>query len=218
MRIGRGELGARTLLSFAAALAALAVWSCSIEAPSPPLTSPPGLGALAPGDGGCLEPPSFCLGLQPDQCCRNTDECKFTACAQDSQVCINDVCRNRSPPCESSSDCVGDGGASAGHYVCEDGSCVPTTCSADGGCGPGQQCVSGVCRCISNRGCDAGHVCQIGDGDAGLCIPTLEEDPAPGCSASAGGGSRGALLTLLSVLALAGARRRRVARRSPPDT
>ena len=222
MRIGRGELGARALLSLSAALAALAVWSCSVEAP-PPSTSPPRLGALAPEDaGGCSEPPSFCLGLEPDQCCRNLADCKFTSCGQDSQVCKNDVCEVRPRSCKVASDCLDDAGANADNLICKNGSCIPTDCSGDSDCGPGQQCVSGACLCTSNLGCDgdAGLVCQMEkDAGAGLCVQAIEEEAEPGCSASGAGGSRGVLLALFSALTLAGARaRRRVSRRRPQAT
>jgi hypothetical protein len=193
MRIRRGAMGARTLFSLAAALAALVGWSCGVEAP-PPVTSPPPLGALAPIDAG------------------GATTCPLVPC-QGSSVCKDGTCIVPRP-CQETSDCFDGLQENEHELVCLDNNtCGPMPC--DGGpCGEGQQCVSGECHCTSNRGCDLGRVCQTNDNNAGRCINVDEEAPVTGCSTSRAGGSGGALLTLASALALAGARaRRRVSRR-----
>jgi MYXO-CTERM domain-containing protein len=234
MLIRSFEIGARTPVLLAAMLAALALLGCSVEGPAPPsLSSAPGLEPLAPGDAStCMEPPNFCDGLKPEQCCRNVSQCIFTSCGHDYEVCKSDVCVVL---CAVDNDCISAGGPDAiDVFVCNDEKfCAPRGCSSDSGCGEGQQCIDRACFCTSNRGCNAGDVCSGEDvaatcipaiceseskNDAGLCVEVMEDELRSGCSASGAGSSSGILLSALTLAGVLVRRRRRAQNEYPTTT
>ncbi len=174
---------------------AFALAGCGVETGAP-LSLPVGPGLVSMGTGSvvCPPPTADCSGADLGRCCLNPVDCSYKRCVFDGQVCRDDRCFAR---CNVDADCASVPGGD---------STVELTCDAEKLCVPRS--------CTSNRGCDAGQVCQ-GAEDAGTCVPVSEAEPDPGCSAPAAPPASGTLAPAVSGLlllgALAWARRRRTA-------
>jgi hypothetical protein len=193
-------LRVRNAYALTSILAALSWLACSVE-PVPPssLILAPGLEPLAPGDGGdagaeiCYDGGDPCAGLKPRQCCK-FPVCHAIICGDDEE-CKDKQCFKK---CDLDGGCFGldaedassDGGEALNVLVCSsDNLCVPKGCA-------------------SNLTCELGQVCDLAEG-AGVCVPAIKGDSAPGCSASGAGKTSSILLGPISTLMLIGARTRR---------
>lgn len=192
MRMLRGGSGTMKMISSccSALLLALALVGCGVESGAPlSLPASPRLTSMGTGVV-CPPPPSECTGDNLGRCCPNAADCSYKRCQVEGQVCKNEECF---VACDAGTDCNGalGLGPTAGFSCGKDQLCVPASCT-------------------SNRGCNAGEVCD-GPEDAGVCVKISASEPDPGCAAAPSPRTRGGLAPVVAALSLAAAllRRRR---------
>jgi|GEM_PF-2260928 len=97
------------------------------------------------------------IGREPQRRARcdlgGVSDCRDSAECGPSGICFEACCLRA---CAAAADCAGVPGCEGFSCVCDQGACIPISCSSSGECGAGRSCVGGVCvevREVEARSC-----------------------------------------------------------------
>ncbi len=98
--------------------------------------------------------------------CRAVDGCNQESDCEGDEICENGQCVQ--VDCKLDSDCLAS-------QSCIDHECIAVECRSDDQCDVGKICLKGQCveGCVSQRDCPDGTVCDVDEGEHGLCVQCI---------------------------------------------